>query len=75
MVAPPPTPKLIWLDQLRRTNTLTLLGEQGVKGGQEPEISPPPILQLHLSKILFLWGQEKGGGKLLCTFFIYIYMK
>lgn len=75
MVAPPSTPKLIWLDQLRRTNTLTLVGGQGVKGGQEPEISPPPI---HPSPVTseqnpVSLGTTKGG-KLFCTL-LFIDMK
>lgn len=77
MVAPPPTPKLIWLDQLRRTNTLTLLGGQGVKGGQEPEISPPPICPSPVTSEqnpISLGIRKRGKVALHFFFNIYIYI-
>lgn len=74
MVAPPlpsPTPKLILqvlLDQLRRTNTLTLLGDRRWKEirSHRPPLHPSILLQLHLLQKSVSRGQRGGKKRKSC---------
>lgn len=75
---PPPTPKPILLDQIRRTNALTLLGDRRWKeGDRKPQTSPTPIYPSPVTsagKICFSWAERREEEKkLLCTRFWFCY--